>query len=138
VSVQRWAGRAAVRKIALGLFLSMLPTLTYFGHWPEVYLDIPGTGLVLGLPGSGAHAHTPTGAEEDGAEGAHRDHCHAESASCSDVPFTGVSAFAMVNRAIAVLGATGMLTLLAVRWWKPVYSHPLVPELQPPRRFATS
>jgi hypothetical protein len=44
----------------------------------------------------------------------------------------------MVNRAIAVLGATGMLTLLAVRWWQPVSSHPLVPELQPPRRFATS
>ncbi len=121
------------RRLALVLLFALLPTLSYFGHWPEVSFAIPGSSLVLGLPGSAAHTHA---ADPGSGAGGHTSHCHSEAASCSDAPFTGVSAFAMLNETVAFLGAAGLLTLLALCWWRPVSSQPLSPELRPPRALA--
>ena len=59
----RWVRPRAQRRLALVLLLALLPTLSYFGHWPEATFTLPGSSLVLGLPGSLAHTHggeTPT------------------------------------------------------------------------------
>ncbi len=130
VTGSRWVRPRVQRRLALVLFLALLPTLSYFGHWPEATFTLPGSSLVLGLPGSLAHTHG--GDREAGGDG-HTSHCHADAASCSDAPLTAVSAFAVLTESVALLGAAGVLTLLALRWWQPASSQLLVPELRPPR-----
>ncbi len=119
------AGR---RRASLILALALLPTLTFFGHWPAE-LPIPGTSYYLALPGA-----APASPEDDGHD--HSSHCHADAASCSDVPATAGVTFAVLNDVVALLGVSGLLLLLALRWWKPGEGFTPSPELEPPRALS--
>lgn len=116
------AGR---RRASWILAFALLPTLTFFGHWPAE-LPIPGTSYYLALPGA-----APASPEDAGHD--HSSHCHADAASCSDVPATAGVTFAILNDVVALLGVSGLLVLLALRWWKPGQGFTPSPELEPPR-----
>lgn len=115
------------------LILALLPTLTFFGHWPE-QIPIPGTGYYLAIPGS--FPTVPDGAASDGHD--HSSHCHADAASCSDVPATAGVSFAILNETLALFGAGGLFVLLALRWWVPGEGFTPAPEIQPPRTIAAA
>ncbi|MCC7366491.1 MAG: hypothetical protein IT303_19190 [Dehalococcoidia bacterium] len=143
VLLRFWApgSRQATRLRALFLFLAILPMLTFAGHWPAIRIDIPGTNLYVGVPEAPVadetepHSHGP--GTHDGDSGhAHEQHCHTGVARCSDVPFTGFSAFALMDESAAYLGAAALLTLLAVLAWSPTQDRSVIPSLQPPRSFA--
>jgi len=110
------------RRFSWVLFLALLPSLSFFGHWPEQFA-IPGTAYAIAIPGAagGAEAHD------------HASHCHAEAASCSDAPAAAGVSFALMNESLTLLVAGGVLVLLALRWWVPGEDHPLSPEPAPPR-----
>ncbi len=119
------------------LLLALLPTLTFLGHW-SLHVDVPGTNLyVLLIPGEPSEAHTHDGAQQDSAQ-SHERHCHAGVASCSDIPFTGASPFALLNDSLAYLGAFGALTVLAVLFWRPRSSASVGPDLRPPKPLFAS
>jgi hypothetical protein len=123
-------GRVSLRARAWVLWLALLPMLTFAGHW-TLRIDIPGTDLYLGLPvvsGADHHDETDTG-HADG----HEQHCHASAASCSDVPFAGASAFALLSETAALLGAGGLFTAINAGWWRPGSPAVVTPDLQPPR-----
>jgi hypothetical protein len=113
---------------ARALLIAFLPSLLFLGHW-TIRFDIPGTDLYVGMPES-AHVHT----EGDGHD--HAQHCHANVASCSDVPFTGASAFALMSESVAYLGFGGVLLALGLCWWTPSRTATVAPEPTPPRRGA--
>lgn len=133
-SVRRkgWAG-ISQRAASFALIIALLPTLTFLGHW-TLHIDVPGTNLYLVLvpaePES-AHTHTDTAEHEDG--GSHSQHCHTSAASCSDIPFTGASPFALINDSLAHLGEAGALIAIALALWRPWRSLQIAPELLPPR-----
>lgn len=104
------------------LFLALLPSLSFFGHWPNEFA-IPGTAYAIAIPGAagGTDAHD------------HASHCHAEAASCSDAPAAAGVSFALMNESLTLLVAGGVLVLLALRWCVPGEDHPLSPEPAPPR-----
>lgn len=116
------------QRVSILLLLSLLPMLTFMGHWPSA-VDIPGTNQYLSIPLAGHQAHD----DGHGEEHSHTQHCHGNSASCSDVPvFAGVS-FALMAEALALSVAAGLVWAVAIRWWQPRRSNSLVPELQPPK-----
>ncbi|HML97851.1 MAG TPA: hypothetical protein PKD75_05175 [Tepidiformaceae bacterium] len=121
----RLSSVAGRRRASWLLVLALLPTLTFFGHWPAE-LSIPGTGYYLALPGA-----APAPAGDDGHD--HSSHCHADASSCSDVPATAGVTFAILNECVALFGACGLFVLLALRWWKPGEGFTPSPELEPPR-----
>ncbi len=106
--------------------LSLVPMLTFMGHWPAA-VPIPGTNEYLSVPLAGHHSH----AEDDGHD--HAQHCHGDSASCSDVPTLAGVGFALMNEWLAFVAAGHLLLALALQWWRPGTANALVPELQPPR-----
>ena len=125
-------------RLGLLLLVAILPTLTYFGHWPVVTLDIPGTDLYLQLPGSegniGGDDHgfgASAGSQRDAHE--HAQHCHGDTATCTDMPFTGASAFALMEESLAALGIAALLTLVALQARRPGALASVAPELQPPK-----
>jgi hypothetical protein len=101
--------------------------LTFAGHW-SIDLPLPGTSLRLELPlAAAAHGH-------DGHDGhSHEDHCHADAASCSDVPVTSLASVALLHETIAFATAGGRLELLASGFWQPAHSEIVAPEPAPPR-----
>jgi hypothetical protein len=115
------------------LILALLPTLTFFGHWPQ-QVSIPGTNYYLAIPGSPAAASE--GEASDGHD--HSRHCHADAASCSDVPAASGVSFAVMNETLAFFGAGGLFVLLALRWWVPGEGFTPSPEIQPPRTLAAA
>lgn len=130
-----WAGFAPGFRV-WSLLLAILPTLTFLGHW-GLNIDIPGTDLyVTIIPGeTGADGHTQS--HGPAGQQSHEQHCHAGVATCSDIPFTGASPFALLTDSLAKLGAAGALVALALLFWRPGRTASVGPELQPPRpRFA--
>jgi hypothetical protein len=127
----RFASPAGRRRASWILVLALLPTLTFFGHWPG-QIPIPGTGYHLAIPGSSTAA--PAGAANEGHD--HASHCHADAATCSDVPATAGVSFAILNETLALFGAGGLFVLLALRWWVPGEGFTPSPELEPPRALA--
>lgn len=126
---QAWLARRLPR---WALLAALLPSLSFAGHWTP-HVHIPGTDFYLGLPEtSAAHSHFTTPSKG----GDHEAHCHTGAASCSDVPFTGVSAFAVLSQTVALLGATMALIALANFAWRPNRTLALVPEPKPPRARA--
>jgi hypothetical protein len=117
------------------LLVAILPSLTFLGHW-SLNLDIPGTDLYLTLIAASHHDDEHAGHED---EQAHTNHCHANAASCTDVPFTGASPFALLHDSIAHLGAAALLVVLTIGAWRPWSTLTVGPEPRPPRRtFGTS
>jgi hypothetical protein len=120
---------AATRRRALWLFLALLPMLTFAGHWPS-QIDIPGTNFYLALP-LASHAHVHDSGEDHGR------HCHANAASCSDVPAPAGAGFALLSETLALLGAAALMVVVATRVQRAPAGRELSPELKPPRsRFA--
>jgi hypothetical protein len=113
------------------LVASLVPMLSFMGHWPES-VPIPGTDQYLSVPFAGVHTH-----EEEDAH-AHSQHCHGNSASCSDVPALVGAGFALIRDVLSFGTAGGLLLLLALQWWLPRGGAFVSPELQPPKGLATS
>lgn len=131
--------RHASRARSWLLLVAIVPSLTFLGHWPELRVDIPGTNSYLVLPGGEAdhasgHSHNDAGGPAE--EHQHEQHCHANVASCSDIPFTGVSAFAMLAAAVAFLAISGQLVLVSPRIWQPERALQVDPSTPPPKRVA--
>ncbi len=142
-------GRAASERLRWRsklLLVAILPALTFFGHWPVITLHVPGAALDLTVPfvseetahsASGDTTGGPTaGSSSDAHE--HAQHCHADAASCTDVPFTGASAFGLLNDTMAFLGAGALLMLMIATAWRPRQDAPVGPELRPPRALLLS
>lgn len=108
------------------LLLAMLPSWTLLGH---VHLEfaVPGTALHVGLPGG----HDGGGHGPDGED--HERHCHAAVASCSEVPFTGASAFLLMAEAAALVGMAGVRVLSGARPGGPLHGVAVAPDSPPPR-----
>jgi len=127
-----WSGIPA-RVRAWALLVAFLPTLTFLGHW-TLQIDIPGTNeYLLIVPGAPEHNTDSHGDEHSSETETHDQHCHAGVATCSDIPLTGISAFALLNESIAYLGVAGALIALAAITWRPRALNSIDPDLQPPR-----
>jgi len=125
------AGRAGFPRLrAWALLVALIPSLAFFGHWTP-RLPIPGTSLYVGLPVSTVHDHGQAGSD-------HESHCHTDSSACSDVPFTGVSAFALLSQTVTLLGAAATMVALSTIAWRPGRIQTLSPEPRPPRRPAAA
>lgn len=119
------------RRLALLLLVAFLPSVTFLGHI-NVHIEVPGTGLYVGLPAPATHEHgAHAGHHDDRAE--HERHCHADFASCSDVPFTGASAFLLLEEAARMLGLAGLMVLVFAAARRPGTSAGIAPLLPPPR-----
>ena len=123
-------GVVSTRVQYVTLLVAILPSLTFVGHW-SLNLDVPGTDLYLTL--IAASHHDDELARHDDQQ-AHTNHCHANAASCTDVPFTGASPFASLHDSIAYMGAAALLVVLAFGTWRPSSTLTVGPELRPPRR----
>ncbi len=119
----RVLGAARSRRLALVLLVALLPTVSYFGHWPALTLPIPGTAYVLTLPFSG----------EDAAPGDHAAHCHGESAGCTSGAGAGTIALALLAAAIALVLPAGPLVPVPVGCSPRLRARYLRPEHGPPR-----
>jgi hypothetical protein len=120
------------RQVSWTLLIALLPTLLFFGHWPDIQFSLPGTGLTLAVP---FISHDHSGApDEDG----HTQHCHANVGTCTDVPFTGASAFAYLSESVAALGIAAAFIGLVALCWRPLADQSVAPELQPPRLTCSS
>ncbi|MCL4239773.1 MAG: hypothetical protein KJ048_00320 [Dehalococcoidia bacterium] len=91
------------------LFLSLLPTLLFVGHW-SLHIEIPGTDYFVGPPGravqaEGTHHHDAPSGEHSGSGHDHEQHCHANAATCADAAAVPVAPVAHLAEAIAALGA---------------------------------
>lgn len=86
------------RSLALVLALALLPTITYFGHWPMVVIPIPGTAYALTIPF----------ASEEAAPGDHAAHCHGESARCSSGAGGSAIALGLLAATIAIALPSGI------------------------------
>jgi len=107
------------------MLAAVLSTLSFLGHW-SLQVDVPFTNQYLVIVPS-APDHGP------GAAQTHEDHCHASAATCTDIPFTGVSPFLMMRASVAYFGAAAILIATAALWWVPAAAARVAPELRPPR-----
>lgn len=126
------------------LLVAFVPSLTFAGHWPALAITIPfvRATIVVNLGGASRTGHDD-GAASGQAQGddaeQHARHCHADAASCSDIPFTGGSAFALLQDSVALLAAAATLSAIVGSCWLPHGSQSLFPEPPPPRlSFAMS
>lgn len=118
------------------LLVGILPSLIFLGHW-GLQFDVPGTNLYVVVVPASPHDEAAH-AETKGQQRQHQDHCHANAASCTDVPLIGASPFALMSDSVAYLGASAMLIALALAVWRPVAGMIVAPELQPPQRLFAS
>lgn len=114
--------------MSLLMLAAILPTLTYLGHW-ELVVPLPGDQELTIIAAEGGHTHR----HDDDHAAEHARHCHGDAASCSDAPFTGVSAFALLSAAVALLGTAGTAHEVPGGWWHPHRSNRVNPLLRPPR-----
>ncbi|MCL6643894.1 MAG: hypothetical protein K6U88_02755 [Dehalococcoidia bacterium] len=109
--------------LAAVLLLALLPTLTYFGHWPAIALPIPGTADVLVLPFASGET----------AAGDHHQHCHADAAECSSGPGSFPLAVSLLAAAVALAVPGGPLLPARLRERRLALQHAPEPEPGPPR-----
>jgi hypothetical protein len=135
----RFDSPGAIRRLGLLLLLSFLPSLTFLGHWPRVEIPIPGSDSYILVPGTGVEESThPAHSHDDGGSiggqaHTHEQHCHANLASCSDVPLTTISPVAHMAEAIGLLGADGAFTAVHPVDRNPGPENTVEPQLQPPK-----
>ena len=116
---------AGARRMALWLLLSLMPMLSFAGHWPT-HIDIPGTDFYLTVPFAGAVDAAETG------EHSHGEHCHEDAAGCSKTPSTAGVGFALMHESIAALGAGALLIAVAARTRRLRADGVILPEIPPP------
>ena len=102
---------------AWALLLSLLPMLTFFGHWPAAAVTLPGTGVEFRLPFSGpplapgGHTH---GDGHPHAQGDHEAHCHTAMATCAETQIGGQAPVTVLLETVALLLGAGAWVALAV------------------------
>jgi hypothetical protein len=102
-----------------------MPLLTFMGHWPTS-VRIPGTDSYVSVPLAGASRDSETSAHE------HAQHCHGDSAECSDAPMAAGAGLALANEGI-VVGLSGGLLLVALALaWRPARWATVSPGAEPP------
>ena len=107
------------------MLAAVLSTLSFLGHW-SLQVDIPFTDQYLVIvPSVPDHGR--------GAAQTHEDHCHASAATCTDIPFTGVSPFLVMRASVAYFGIAAVLIATTALWWIPSSAASVAPELRPPR-----
>ena len=120
---------------SLLLLVAILPALTFLGHWPALVFPVPGVEAVIAVPFFG-HDGNSFAADSHANEQEHEQHCHANASSCSDVPFTGASAFALMNTAVASLGRNAHSVQMFATSLNVPTENTLSPELRPPNAAA--
>lgn len=110
------------------LFVALLPSVTFFGHW-QVRVEIPGTDYYVGASQPQIDSHS-----EDGHN--HASHCHENMATCSDVPFTGGATVAMLQDEVSVLHLLGLAHPSPLTEAVAHDAGARQPDLQPPRMSA--
>jgi len=120
------------------LFLSLLPTLLFVGHW-SLHIEIPGTNSYIGMPTSGAEAavahHHDASSQHSSHE--HEQHCHANAATWADAAAVPVAPVAHLADAVAAFGADSA--------WRRIPSETLsligwtaAPQVPPPRTIPSA
>ncbi len=124
-----WARERRSSFASWALLAGMLPSLLWLGHW-SVRVPVPGSGSFLAV-GMAAENHA-----QRADAGKHGSHCHGEP-SCSDAPPAPVSVgVAVVSKAIALLGLSGLLVPAAMWAWRPGRPAQVEPPVPPPRGLA--
>lgn len=93
---------ASARTCSLLLLLALAPMLTYFGHWPQVRVDVPGTGGYWELPF--ASGHGGAGHTHAAHEASHAQHCHSDMGSCLNGTSGAIAFAALLATAVAFIG----------------------------------
>lgn len=110
-----------VERAALVLLVSLLPMLTFFGHWPAITVTLPGTAVALQLPFSGpppgpAAGHSHVGGDAHAhAPGDHEAHCHASMASCAQTQVGGQAPVTVLLETVTLLLGAGTWLAMAAR-----------------------
>jgi hypothetical protein len=120
------------RALAALLMVAFLPTLTFLGHWNEIFFgSVLGSNQVYVAPDvASLLPNTPQDAEES----EHAQHCHTNLSSCSEQPMpSGIGLLAMHD---ALLGPAPAVVQIRL-----VDNGPAVPQLAilpltPPPRVA--
>ncbi|MBE7520623.1 MAG: hypothetical protein HS107_15415 [Thermoflexaceae bacterium] len=121
------------------LFLSLLPTLLFVGHW-SLHIEIPGTHYYVGAPTLSAEAAAANhhgGSSGQHSSHDHEQHCHANAATCADAAAVPVAPVAHLADAVAALG-------LDSAWRKiPIETLSLIgwtsaPQFPPPRMIPSA
>lgn len=114
--------RRLQRVVSWLLLLSLLPMVTFFGHWPALALAVPGTGFELRVPFSGSppaaaapggHVHADGSGHDHG--GDHEAHCHASMASCGDARVGGAAPVTVLLETVVLLLSGGPWVAVAAR-----------------------
>jgi hypothetical protein len=115
--------------MALTMLAALAPSLLYLGHW-SVRLPVPGTNAFIAIGMQAEH-------QAQASEGGHEKHCHG-TASCTDSPPAPVPiGFALLNEALALLAAAGLLVPVVVAGGR-LRTLAAVPPLLPPPRPAAA
>ena len=104
------------------MVIALAPSLLFLGHWS---LEVP-------LPGGW---HAALGLQEASygeGEAVHAEHCHGES-SCSETQPLGLGGFALMGRALALLGAAALMFSTGTRSGLRLRGGVVAPEPMPPR-----
>lgn len=107
------------------LLIAILPSWTFLGHF-SLQVDIPFTDQYLVLVPAAPH-------DDQSNVRTHENHCHANAATCTDIPFTGASPFVLAGQSVAFLGAAAVFVVLTSNWWRPTALNTIGPDLQPPK-----
>ena len=129
--------RFASKSAGWVLLASLLPMLSFFGHWPALAVPIPGAGIELRLPFSGpppgqggTHSHADGAAH---APGDHEAHCHTAMATCAETQVGGQAPVTvLLETVLLLLGAGGWVATAACAACSPRAADPA--GIDPPPR----
>jgi hypothetical protein len=125
---ERRRNQLQLRRVAVALLFALLPTLSYFGHWPVVALPVPTTAYVIPLPFGSEGSVTAD----------HHTHCHGDADTCGRGAGSVVVVSSLLAAAVAIRFADGPLHAVPAAGWVPTRQHSPQPEHGPPRRHAST
>lgn len=115
------------------------PSWLHAHHWGHQHSH--GATGVQSSAGHSGHQHSTNGkSAKDSSDEAHdhAQHCHINSASCSDVPLTSIGGFGLLERSMALLGAGALVIAIWGGCWEPGDDETVGPDPYPPRNFLTT